>query len=322
MADRAFAVPAGPETRYPVASITKLFTSVLILQLAQEGRIDLDSPFGTYLPDYPGSGSDAITVHHLLNHTSGLGQFDNVPSYREAFANGVEQYQRPLSPEAAIRRCCSGPPARGPGAEFVYNNSDYLVLGQIVARVTGGSYEKALSERILRPLGMSSSGMLRWDKLVDRLAPTYFIRPDTGVLINDMPVYYENWSAAAGMYSSAADLDRFSSALFGGKLIGPAQMKRLLAPGLDEYGYGLWSYSFRRGGREHRVAKRPGSIMGANAVLYRLLDEDVTILILANTNRVDLDVFAQKIAEWLVDGSAAAAGKRRTARPGHGKAGS
>ena len=76
--------------------------------------------------------------------------------------------------------------------------------------------------------------------------------------------------------------------------------QRLLTPGLDDYGYGLWSYSFTRGGRTWRVAKRPGSIMGANAVLYRLLDREITIVILANTNRADLDVFAQRIAEALV----------------------
>jgi hypothetical protein len=75
---------------------------------------------------------------------------------------------------------------------------------------------------------------------------------------------------------------------------------RLLTPALDEYGYGLWSYSFERGGRRYRVAKRPGSIMGANAVLYRLLDLDATVILLANTNRTDLDQFAQRIANVLV----------------------
>lgn len=77
-------------------------------------------------------------------------------------------------------------------------------------------------------------------------------------------------------------------------------MDKLLKPGLDDYGYGLWSYTFKRNGQEFRVAKRPGSSMGANACLYRLLDRDTTIILLANTNKTDLDVFAQRIADVLV----------------------
>jgi CubicO group peptidase (beta-lactamase class C family) len=115
-----------------------------------------------------------------------------------------------------------------------------------------------------------------------------------------MPVYYENWWAAAGMYSSADDLRRFADALFGGRLLKPATLERMLRPGLDDYGYGLWSYRVVRGGHSHRVAKRPGRIMGANAVLYRLLDRPATIVLVANSNRTDLDILAQHIADLLM----------------------
>ena len=300
LADRAFRIPAAMDTRYRVASITKLFTAVLILQLAQEGRLDLDSPFGSVLPDYPGSGADRITVHQLLNHTSGLAQWDRVGSYQEAFRDGVEQYQRPLGPAALLERCCSGKPAGEPGRTFDYNNADYFVLGRIVEHLTGSSFEDALAERILEPLGLRGTGMSRWDEITPRLAPTYFYRDDTKALIRDMPIYWENGWAAGGMYSTAADIAAFSEALFGGRLLRPEMLGRLLAPGLDDYGYGLWSYGFTRNGKTWRVAKRPGRIMGANAVLYRLIDSDTTIVILANTNRADLDVFAQRIADVLV----------------------
>ena len=300
LADRVFAVPAAADTHYRIASITKLFTSVLILQLAQEGRLDLDSPIRAALPDYPGGGADRVTIHQLLHHVSGIAQWDNVPSYQEAFAHGIERYQRPLAPAQLLQLCCAGPLVRQPGAAFDYNNADYFVLGRIIERLTGRPYEEALAERILRPLGLRDTAMLRWDAIVPRLAPTYFWRDDTHRLIADMPVYYENWYAAAGLYSNAPDLMRFADALYGGRLLGPAMMQRLLAAGLDDYGCGLWSYSVTRGGRAHRVAKRPGSVMGANAMLYRLLDERATIVILANTNRTDLDVFAQRIGDILV----------------------
>lgn len=300
LADRSFDIPAAANTRFRIASITKLFTAVLVLRLAEEGRLRLDAPIRNYLPDYPGEGADRVTIHHLLNHTSGLAQYDRVSSYQEGFANGVEQYQRPLSPAAMLRRCCSGPLARVPGAAFEYNNADYILLGRILERVAGRPFEDLLAEHILRPLGLDETGMSHWDRIVPHLAPTYFFRDDTQRLVQDMPVYYENWDAAGGMYSTATDLADFADALYGGRLIGHEMLARMLTPGLDDYGYGLWSYTITRDGRQHRVAKRPGSVMGANAVLYRLLDRDTTVTILANTNRADLDVFVQRIGDILV----------------------
>jgi D-alanyl-D-alanine carboxypeptidase len=300
LADRAFKVSADSTTRYRIASITKLFTSVLVLQLRDEGKLDLNGAIKNYLPDYPGEGGDEITIHHLLNHTSGLPQYDNISSYQDAFNHGVEPYQKPIAPEELLKRCCSGKLTEKPGAKFSYNNADYFVLGRIIEKLTGKTYEQALTDRILGPLAMKDTGMLHWDAIIDRLAPTYFFRDDTKTLINDMPVYHENWYAAAGMYSTVADLLTFADALYGGRLIKPESLEKLLTPGLDEYGYGLWSYSFTRDGKKYKVAKRPGSVMGANSVLYRLLDQNTTVIILANTNRTDLDVFAQKIADVLV----------------------
>jgi D-alanyl-D-alanine carboxypeptidase len=311
LADRAFKVPATATTRYRIASITKLFTSVLILQLRDEARIDLGSPIKKYLPDYRGEGGDKITIHHLLNHTSGLPQYDNVSGYKEAFNNGVEQYQKPLSSETLLKRCCSGTLADKPGTKFNYNNADYFVLGRIIEQLDGKSYENALTDRILRPLGLMDTGLLHWDTIIERLAPTYFFRDDTKTLVNDMPVYYENWYAAGGMYGTAPDLLKFADALYGGRLIKAESLEKLLTPGMDEYGYGLWSYSFTREGKKYKVAKRPGSVMGANCVLYRILDRNTTIVILANTNRTDLDVFAQKIADTLVKYTPAAVAQHR-----------
>jgi len=300
LADRAFGVPVSSATRFRIGSITKLFTAVLVLQLEEEGKLSLEAPVRQYLPDFPGEGGDAITLGQLLNHTSGLAQYDDVGSYQEAFARGVPKYQRPVPPAELLALCCSGKLAARPGSRFDYNNADYFVLGRIVERVTGMSYEEALAQRILRPLGLRDTGMVHWSAIVDRLAPTYFYRDDSRTLINDMPVYHENWYAAAGLYSTGGDLLRFAQALYGGRLLGPTALRRMLTPGLDDYGYGLWSYTIERGGRKYRVAKRPGSVMGANGVLYRLLDRDTTIVILANTNRADLDVFAQKVADALV----------------------
>lgn len=300
LADRAFAVPATLDTRYRIASVTKLFTAALVLQLRDEGKLDVTKAIDAYLPDYPGEGASRITLHQLLDHTSGIAQFDTIGSYQEAFAAGIAQYQRPMTLAALIAHCCSGKLTATPGTAFVYNNADYLVLAAILERVTGRSYEALLRERILVPLRLAGTGLLHWDAIVPRLAPTYFFRDDSKTLIADMPVYFDNWSAAGAMYSTAPDLARFADALYGGELVSPASLDLLLAPGLDDYGYGLWSYAITRGGRIYHVAKRPGSIMGANAVLYRLRERGLTIVLLANTNRADLDIFAQKIANVFI----------------------
>jgi D-alanyl-D-alanine carboxypeptidase len=264
VAERAFGVPADTTARYRVASITKLFTAVLVMQLHQEGRLHVDSAIARYLPGYPGEGADRVTLHQLLNHTSGIEPFDREQSFQEGVENGLERYQRPHTTDALLARCCSG-------------------------KLAG------------EPLGLRETGMLRQDTVMSRLAPTYFYPDDTGRPINDLPVYVQNFYAAGAMYSTAPDLLIFADALFGGdRLLGAEARARLLAPGQDDYGYGLWSYSFTRNGTRHRVAKRPGSIMGANAVLYRLLDRGATIILLANTNRTDLDEFAQRIADHLV----------------------
>lgn len=301
-ADRAQHVAATAQTRYRIASITKLFTSTLVLQLVQEGRLNLQAPARTYLPELPAQAAGRATLHQLLNHTSGIAPFDTVASYQDAFANGMPQYQRPMTPAALLALCCSGPLVRTPGSAFSYNNADYIVLGAVIERVTHRSFEAALQERLLEPLALHATGMLRWDRIVEGLAPTYFYRDDSAALVRDMPVYDENWYAAGGMYSSAADLARFADALFGGHLLKPEMLEKMLAPGLDDYGCGLWRYTITRGGKPYDIAKRPGSIMGANAVLYRLLGSGTTVVILANTNRADQDVFAQKIGDVLVRG--------------------
>lgn len=302
LADRAFGVPVSRDTRFAVASITKLFTAVMVLQLAEQGRIELDAPFGRYLSAYPGQGADRITVRQLLGHMSGLPQLDTVASFDEAIANGLPNYQRLRTPRQLLELCCAGVPAAEPGQRFDYNNADYIVLGQLIERVTGEPYQAALERMLLRPLGLRDTGMLRWDAILPRLARTYFRRPGGVALGNDLPFFWENAYAAGGLYSTVRDISVFSEALFGDRLLNSASMAALLTPGGDEYGLGLWSYSFTRNGIRHRVAKRPGSIMGANAMLYRLPDRGISIVILANSNTVDLDRLAQRLAEAVLDG--------------------
>jgi CubicO group peptidase (beta-lactamase class C family) len=300
LANLPFKVPNTNQTKYKIASITKVFTSVLILQLEEQGKIDLMKPIGVYLRDYTGEGADKVTIHQLLNHTSGLANFDTVTDVETAIKSGIPVYQTPYTSDELLAKFCSGKLANVPGKVFDYNNGDYIVLGKILERIYGSPYEQVLRDKILQPLRMENTGLLHQSDIVDGLADTYFFRDDLKVMVNDLPVYPENWYAAGAMYSTVNDVLTFSNALFGAKLIKEETLALLFKPGLDDYGYGLWAYDTKINGKTHRVVKRPGQIMGAQSQLYRFLDEDVTIIILSNTGTTDLDEFVAEIGKRVV----------------------
>jgi D-alanyl-D-alanine carboxypeptidase len=290
LADRSFGVPAALTTRYRIASITKQFAATMVLQLQEEGRLSLKAPVTAYLPDW--HGPPGVTIESLLGHTSGLANMDTVTSYEEAATKGIPAYQAPHSPAELVRLYASGPAVRPVGQAFDYNNADYMLLGRVIETVTGDSFEAELHKRILDPLGLRDTGMLVHSRITPRLAPTYYRPVGAKALIADLPVYEENWYAAGGMYATTADLAAFADALYAGRLLKPESLKRMLTPGLGDYGCGLWVRTLKAGGRRHPTAERYGSIMGANGILFRVLDEDLTVAVLANTNAVDMGDFA------------------------------
>jgi len=297
LANIPFKAPNTRQTKYKIASITKAFTSVLILQLQEQGRIDLKKTIGTYLPDYAGEGADKVTIHQLLNHTSGLANFDVVTDAETAIKSGIPVYQTPYTSDQLLVKFCSGKLVHVPGEVFDYNNADYIVLGKIIERIYGNTYEQGLRDRILRPLGMENTGLLHQSDVLEGLADTYFFREDLKALANDLPVYPENWYAAGAMYSTVDDVLTFSNALFGAKLLKKETLALMIKPGLDDYGYGVWSYDTKIGGKPHRVVKRPGQIMGAQSQLYHFLDEDMTVIILSNAGTTNLDEFVAEIGK-------------------------
>jgi D-alanyl-D-alanine carboxypeptidase len=301
-ANLPFKVANTDATKYKIASITKAFTAVLVLQLVERGKIDLGKPIRTYLPSYAGSGGDKVTVHQLLNHTSGLPNPDKGTTMETALTVGLPMYQRPWTSDQLLTQFCSGDLIAEPGKTFDYNNADYIVLGKILEQLHGRTYEQMLADRILRPLGMANTGLLRHGQIIDGLADTYFFRDDLKAVVADLPVYPENWYAAGAMYSTAADVLTFSNALFDGRLLRKETLDLMIKPGLDDYGYGVWSYENKMKGRMVRIVKRPGRIMGAQGQLYRVLDHDVTVVILSNNvGTTDMDEFVAEIGKRVVD---------------------
>ncbi|MCO4294615.1 beta-lactamase family protein [Solitalea sp. MAHUQ-68] len=301
-ANLSFKIPNTIETKFKVASITKAFTAVLILQLYEQGKIDLNKTITTYLTDYKGVGGNKVTIKQLLNMTSGLHNMDAGVSFESALKNGIPQYQRPFTADELLIKYCSDSLVAEPGKEFDYNNADFIILGKIIERVSGKSFEQNLQEKILYPLHMTNSGLLKQEVIVDKLADTYFYRDDLKTLVNDLPVYWGNWYAAGAMYANVDDILAFSDALFGAKLLKRETLNQMFTSGLGEYGYGVWVYKdYEIGQKKYTIIKRPGSIMGAQAMLFHVLEEGSTIIILTNTGNVSLDEFAADIAKQIIN---------------------
>ncbi len=300
LADRAFAVPCRAETAYRIASITKLLTAVAVMRLADRHKLDLDAPIATYLRDYQGAGASTVKIRQLLNHTSGIENSDKtLTTFAGAAKAGMPAYQLPHTPRELLDSFASGPLVQPPGTAFDYNNADYVILGQILEAVENAPYEQVVAKEITAPLAMASTRMATRLAIIPNLASTYYKDGDAP-LVNDLPVYPENWYAAGGFCSTADDLLAFANALYGHQLLPQTRLEAMLAPGLDEYGFGQWVSKLDVDGREHRFAQRPGRIMGANTLLFRLLDDDVTIVILANTNLVDTDRLGFQVARQVL----------------------
>ncbi len=301
LANIQFKVPNTNETKFKVASITKAFTAVLILQLFEDGKIDLYRTINTYLPDYTGEGADKVTIHQLLNMTAGMVNIDRIPGIDYVLKNGLRLYQTPYKPDQLLEIYCSDTLVNEPGKVFDYNNADYIILGKIIEQIHGKTFDQILNENILKPSGMKNSGMLYQHNIIDNLADTYFYRDDLKTLVNDLPVYIENWYATGAMYSTANDILKFSNALFGLQLIKKETLEMMIKPGLDNYGYGVWINNFTINNKKYTAVKRPGLIMGAQSMLLHFFDPDLTIILLSNTGTTDLDEFVLEISKQTIE---------------------
>lgn len=299
-AERNFQTPCGPDTRYRMASITKLFTATIVAQLAAEGKINLDRTIGTYLPQYRGPARDRSTLRQLLHHTSGIENFDKgLTSFAGAERSGMPVYQMPHSSDDLLNLFASGALTHQPGSVFDYNNADFIILGKIIEAVEASSYDQVLQQRICQPLRLTATGLYPSRHIQPSLASTYY-RDAGQPLGNDLPVYGENWYAAGGMTSTAADLLRFAQAVFQGHLLTGPALTELLTPGLEDYGFGLWIGKLEAKGKTYRFAQRPGRIMGANTLLLQLLEDPLTIILLGNTNLADTDGLGFALAKQVL----------------------
>lgn len=204
-----------------IGSVTKIFTSTVVLQLAAEHRIAVDAPVRRYLPDLIPAAYGAVTVRELLDHTSGLPAPAGIPGP----ADGPGWWQKSVSPRDVVRNAFAAAASQGkqptePDSVQQYNGVNTFVLGLLVEKVTGHTFTDELTRRIILPLGLRHTSLPASE---DLSVPTPHARVHVGA---DEVTEQSPWAwAEGGMISTAADLDRFMTALFRGRLLPPAQQK-------------------------------------------------------------------------------------------------
>lgn len=244
---------AGPVWRW--ASVTKQVVAVLVMQEVERGRIDLDAPATRYLPGAALPGGDAVTVRRLLDHTSGL--YD--PNGGPAGPDGTPRaYLRSATPAPkGLDPQCLRPSGRAPGAGFVYNNCDYVVLGSMLEAVTGKPFATLVRERIAGPLALRSLRVLKPGDRDDIVAVD-------GHGATDAAVDPGRYGSAANLAGTAADLLAFDRALIDGTLLGKAATATMWRgePKLGYAALGQWSYPVALKGciAPQHVVERRGAV--------------------------------------------------------------
>lgn len=292
IANRSWNIPMTMDAKFKICSITKTFTTVLVMQLVEAGKISLAGTIGQYLPEYQGPARDQVTMEQLLTYSSGL---DNADQRDDAM------YQSLISIDSIIKRFGSGPLVAKPGTQFSYKNIDFIILGRILEKITGKSYPELLEQKILKPLQMKHSGYLRNSMVVPGLVSSYQI-DSLGRVQQDDPYWIDNFYASAAMYASIQDMQLFDQALFHGKLINQNSLELMLKPHPELWGValGFWVSDTQIGSVKTKVADRRGSIGGSNAIWYHLIDQDINIFILTNNNAFDLVELRDELAKTVL----------------------
>lgn len=282
-------IPFTPETQHEVASVSKMFTAMAAMKLRDAGRIKLGDQICRYVHDCPKTWQ-AITIDQLIHHTSGI------PDYEEPLVLGSEKYNAFMTQKDASKKIVENarslPLDFTPGTKFSYSNTGYILLSGIVERAAGRSFAKYVTDELLKPAGMTSSGVisvskptrlangytygeLGWEKLVEGVSLTdgHMKR------VPDLPLTSPEGDAF--LYTTIDDLFRWSKAMDGGKLVSATEVAETFTPQLEGYGAGWFvGTAFNR-----KRVRHNGALPGRLTDFVKFPDDSVTIIIFANLDR-------------------------------------
>ncbi len=267
-ANLEWSIPNSPGTKFRLGSITKQFTAASILLLEERGKLRTGDLVKKFIPDAPAAW-DKIAIFQLLTQTSGIPNFTAFPDYRslEPFAT---------TPEKLVARFRGEPLEFQPGENWSYSNSGYILLGYLLEKVSGQSYESFVRENIFGPLGMKDSGYDSNSAIILRRAAGY--QPGRDGPENAGFIHMSIPFSAGALYSTTEDLLRWEEGLFGGKLLSAASLLKMTTPFKNDYACGVGVHV----ASGHKVIDHGGGIEGFNTYLAYYPEDKLTVVALAN----------------------------------------
>ena len=293
LANMEWGIANAPDTKFRLGSITKQFTSMLIMQLVAEGKLATSTTVAETLPYYRKDAGGGVTIHHLLSHTSGIPSYTSHPDFRRLVS------RNPYGTQEFVTSYCSGDLEFAPGSKYRYSNSGYFILGAIVEHVTGKPYEQVLRERILAPVGMKDTGYDHWETVLPKRATGY--DRVAGAFRTARYLDMSVPGAAGGLYSTVEDLLRWDRALYGDVLL-PAPLKTtMFTPVRDNYAYG-WRVSTEPvgpGKQARTLVSHGGGIDGFTTLITRVIEDRILVVTLNNTGDAPHEAIAMGILDIL-----------------------
>jgi CubicO group peptidase (beta-lactamase class C family) len=291
MADVEHGTPLAADSLFEVASITKQFVAAGLLKLVESGAVSLDDPLSRYIADYP--GGDAITLLELLDHTSGVRNYSDIPQLEELARKGIGTTQ-------LIDGFKNEKPDFAPGTGWAYDNSGYILASAVIERVSGMPWYAYLQQALLKPLGLTHTGA----------DPATAARRVAGyTLVDGKPTAALRFSstqpyADGALVSNVDDLLRWNRALHKGHVLGAGSYRRMITPVgsavPEQYALGLWHTTLR--GRE--MIGHSGHHYGFSAYLLYLPGSDISVVVLQNMDRApgvaDPTESARKLAAFVL----------------------
>ncbi|HKW32504.1 MAG TPA: serine hydrolase domain-containing protein [Candidatus Acidoferrum sp.] len=270
-----------PDTIFQSGSVGKQFTATAVMMLVEEGKVGLDDPIKKYFPDAPDAWND-IKVHNLLSHTSGLGEYETGARTK---VGGPFYMRMDYTEDELYKKITALPMDFKPGEDWSYRNTNYVLLGILIHKVTGKFYGDFLQERIFRPLGMSRTRIISEADIIPRRSAGYQLVK--GELKNqDWVSPSLNSTADGALYFTVEDLQKWDAALYTEKLLKKASLDRMWTveklnngkPNKANYGF-AWEINNVSG---HRVIEHGGAWQGFTTYIARYVDDRLTVVALTN----------------------------------------
>jgi CubicO group peptidase (beta-lactamase class C family) len=288
MANLELDVPNSPKTEFRLGSLTKQFTAAAILQLQDQGRLNVNDTLDKYLPDAPHAGE--VTLSQLLSHSSGI---PDPPELAEG-SNG-SGLRLAHTTDEMISRVVGQPLEFTPGSQYKYCNVCYMILGRVIEEVSGQSYADYLAQHIFQPAGLTATGIDEAGRLLPHRASGYTWNGET--YSNSEFVDLSNVGAAGVLYSTVGDMYKWDRALYSDKLLSPAAREAFFTPRISKGDGSRYAYGWAiRETPEHTLAEHSGGVNGFVTFVIRDPATELYVVVLSNVeNLAALDV-AQGLA--------------------------